>query len=130
MECDVKHNESFTYTLSYPLIVTSNYTLDHIGKNDPVEAEALRNRSREIFLFAKMVDTVEELNDCRQRGEAAVMKPHFNILPEVLCGLFEQYFTETPEAKLMTNSELQTIPPGLFEKFRENELNLHFKKMK
>ena len=129
LECDEKFKPSFTYKSSYPLIVTSNYTLDHIGQS-PVDAQALRNRSREIFVYAKMVDTIEELNECHARGEPAVKKPHFNILPEILCGLFVKHFDDKPVPRLMENHEIQTPPPHLVQRFRQNELESQTKKIK
>ena len=77
-----------------------------------------------------MVDTIEELNECRARGEAAVKKPHFNILPEILCGLFVKHFDDDPVPRLMENHEIQTPPPHLVQRFRQNELESQTKKIK
>lgn len=117
------------YDKSLPLVLTSNYSVDYLASAAPgglgeVDALALKNRSRQILMYARMVDTVEELREAEERGERVVLKPNFRITNEILCHLFVDLFDKEPEPKIMSNDEIQYVPPHILQKFMDNEKKL------
>ena len=117
------------YEKSLPLILTSNYSIDYLADAAPgslgdVDALALKNRSRQIFMYANMVDTEEELREAQERGEQAVLKPDFRITNEVLCYILNDLFDDEPEPKIMSNDEIQVVPSHILERFLDNEKKL------
>ena len=123
MQVDVKHSDSYPYEKSLPLILTSNYSIDAIAKFNDLHADALRNRSREIFLFAPLVDTEDEYEQAVARGENVVLKPAFTIQPELICAMLEKEFEgeDAPTPRLMSASELQQPPAEVLERFLQKE---------
>ena len=129
IEVDRKHSSSFVYEKSLPLILTSNYSIDHIADGAPgslgeVDALALKNRSRQIFMYANMVDTEEEFREAQERGEQVVLKPDFRITNEVLCYILNDLFDDEPEPNILSNEQIQVVPPHILEKFLDNEKKL------